>query len=160
MREIKFRAWKKTNTPEMFNDVTSVDFKKGVVGLGYKVSSWQIREDSEPLENLILMQYTGLVDTHNREIYEGDILNIKSPKGPFMAKVVNSIGTYGVIAHGVIDGRRQVRDYFPDNWNDDYLTLLDIYWNNNDDDNMLESVEIIGNRYENPELLENANGDN
>ena len=144
MREIKFRGktekgeWKVGLLTFMFGQYAIVD---------------PIDENSVYLiDKETVGQYAGLKDKDVTEIYEGDILKIESPKGPFMGKVVNSIGTYGVVAHGVFDGRCQVCDYFPDNWNDDYISLLDIYWENNDDD-ILTTAEVIGNSYDHKEFI-------
>lgn len=64
MREIKFRAWDKSNK-EMFN-VEIIDFQKRQV---YKDTVSYCK-----FENIELMQYTGLKDMREKEIYEGDIL--------------------------------------------------------------------------------------
>jgi hypothetical protein len=38
--------------------------------------------------------------------------------------------------------------------NDNYISLWEIYWNFNDEDDSLNTVEVIGNIFDNPELLE------
>lgn len=39
-------------------------------------------------------------------------------------------------------------------FNDNVISLWEIYWNFNEEENSLSVVEVIGNIYDNPELLE------
>lgn len=132
MREIKFRAWKHVNTPEMFNDVQVIDFKSGIAHLGYSLSSFTERTDKERLDNLILMQYTGLKDKNGVEIYEGDVLS--------EGYVVTFIDASEPENLGMDIGFYGQRDNF-ESW-----FTLEVGFPH----------EVIGNIYENPELL----GDN
>lgn len=148
MREIKFRAYDIYS-----NDVVSIktiDFEAdGSVGCVVDFDGINL-----DVSECVLMQYTGLKDkTHLKDIVFGDVVIVDSPKGPFKAKITQEVGAFGIVA---IDG--QIIDYFEDNWNDDFMALLDIYWNFNNDDNVIEEIEVIGNIYENPELLEVQNG--
>jgi uncharacterized phage protein (TIGR01671 family) len=61
MREIKFRAWRNEDDPRMinWNTILRVGFQRFI-----------------DVDNYILMQYTGLKDKNGKEIYEGDILQI------------------------------------------------------------------------------------
>src|SRR5699024_3979384 len=122
---IKFRAWKHTGTPEMFNDVQVIDFKSGIAHLGYSLSSSTERTDRERLDNLILMQYAGLKDNNGTEIYEGDI--IWDAHAEIHGKVTFDEGTFCVEWDTHIEHFNEVvSDYY---------------------------AEVIGNIYENPELL-------
>lgn len=38
--------------------------------------------------------------------------------------------------------------------NDNYISLWEIYWNFNDEDDLIDTVEVIGNIFDNKELLE------
>ena len=38
--------------------------------------------------------------------------------------------------------------------NDNYISLWEIYWNFNDEDDSVNTVEVIGNIFDNPDLLE------
>ena len=67
MREIKFRAWEKHNGYMFDCDVISGD-------KGYP--DWESFDDGVP-SSKILMQFTGIKDKNGKDIYEGDILQIK-----------------------------------------------------------------------------------
>lgn len=73
---------------------------------------------------IILMQYTGLKDKNGVEIYEGDIFKAPHDFGP--------VGMHDRVAQVSFD---IIRGY---QWE---------YWD-------LDKIEVIGNIYENPELLE------
>jgi len=60
MREIKFRAWDKNKKEMTLNDSF------------YELQKWNRTE--KELEDYEIMQYTGLKDKNGREIYEGDVV--------------------------------------------------------------------------------------
>lgn len=84
-----------------------------------------------PDENSIVMQYTGLKDKNGKEIYEGDIV---------------SLGEYNYECVWISDDIR-----IPPCWDFIRTSKFDIHYINF---NRIAEFEIIGNIYENPELLE------
>lgn len=141
-RDIKFRIYD-TDEKEMFyqEDIDYIDFFTGIVfireedGYDYLIDS---RSDGK------LMQYTGFKDAKGKEIYEGDILH------------VTKVSMCGVDKYNVAEYNTDVK------WEDGafvikgdadvecYDTWLAAY--NNPDSPQIE-IEVIGNIYENPELL-------
>ena len=122
MREIKFRAWDKEI--KKMCQISNIDFAERQArairiyesGLG---ASW------ENFDVLELMQYTGLKDKNDVEIYEGDLVQVEGllPNDPF--KVWFRSGLFHI-----------------GNWNTQgFMNAFDFY-------------EVVGNIYENPELLE------
>ena len=68
MREIKFRAWSELDK-EMF-EVASIDLLLGLI-----VRQCENKIKTYVLEELVLMQFTGLKDKNGKEIYEGGLLS-------------------------------------------------------------------------------------
>ncbi len=82
-----------------------------------------------------LMQYTGLKDKNGKEIYEGDICDLLDSRG---FEIV-----YQQSAFGYITGETKLTDFHHLGGNYHFK------WENGQS----QKVEIIGNIYENPELL-------
>ena len=119
MREIKFRAWDKLNK-EMFN-VESINFQERRV---YKDTvSYRDFKDIE------LMQYTGLKDIREKEIYDGDIVELRANHGIGVVKYYDEWGAFVV-------------EYIKPR----PLVVLGMNY-------YKEDIEVIGNIYENSELL-------
>ena len=132
MREIKFRAWDKINK-DMFN-VESINFQERRV---YKDTvSYRNFEDID------LMQCTGLKDKNGKEIYEGDIVKFKdcSIDGTKEFYNIGVIEREGKRDELVISQLIFEKSYFTEN----YMDFIN---------ETFELSEIIGNIYENPELL-------
>lgn len=68
MRELKFKAWEK-NLKEII-PVYNVSFVDNMINKDY---AWRT------FDEVILLQYTGLKDIQDKEIYEGDV--VKFTKG-------------------------------------------------------------------------------
>lgn len=135
----KFKAWKKNNYPEMFEDIRAIDFEKNIIKIGYKLSEQTTRIDEESLDNVILLQSTGLKDKNFKEIYEGDVVKIDNHplqvhKAPFSGLSIglNINGNY------VVEYSTEDMAYFIGNWKTREV---------------IRHSEVIGNKFENPELL-------
>jgi uncharacterized phage protein (TIGR01671 family) len=126
MREIKFRAWDKENKEMVEFDFGEVD--DGMCFAGTR-SLDLIGIDAVPV-----MQFTGLLDKNSVEIFEGDILKNNYP-GLSLLKVVYGRGGFAIVA---VDLEELLSE------------LL------NPDNSLYKTSEIIGNIYENPELLKEA----
>lgn len=126
-REIKFRGWYSVN--EVMLPVESINFREGYVSLNEGDNSL-----TDTLEMIELMQYTGLKDKNRKEIYEGDIVSFYNDE-EYRFKSTNALVIYDSAAF-MLEHKKLGKEY---------LGEIDI-------ENMC--IKIIGNIYENPELLE------
>lgn len=129
----KFRAWDSAKK-EMFKDTFAITESGQVVVV--EQEDVMSPPDYVFVDHLVIMQSTGLFDKTNTEIFEGDIIT----NGPdvMCMKRHNTLGFY-VEQKGkvqlVADG-------------------MDLEEFEEDAKEIADSIEIIGNIYENPELLE------
>ena len=82
-REIKFRAWEK-KLKEMIT-VSTIDFNKEMINTD---SLWRYFHEVE------LMQFTGLKDKNDVEIYEGDILSTDLSRPYLVVEFLNGAFMY------------------------------------------------------------------
>jgi len=89
------------------------------------------------IDEKYLMQFTGLKDKNGKEIFEGDIVRYILGKNTFTEVITynKDLAGFGFLSISI---------------DDDYVFTLGELIENLD----LSSIEVIGNIYENPELLE------
>lgn len=130
MREIKFRAW---NGKEMF---TNWDWLTSEEGMGITLVGWLNN-------NYQVMQYTGLKDKNDKEIFEGDIIKISYGTVNFENKKEIVTDVY----FGKAAFRYRHKDESGSVLDFNSVKIVRGY------ERITQDVEIIGNIYENPELL-------
>jgi len=96
MRETKFRAWSKKE--RKMCEVLRMDLRKKTVDIITEDTSYG--EHGVSMNDVVLMQYTGLKDKNGVEIFEGDIIT-PSEKNLF-AKIVG-FDNFGLYLENVSD---------------------------------------------------------
>ncbi len=135
MRKVKFRAWDIENLTMVYQN--NEEYLIGYDGVDlYLAKEECFGGDLEwgTVEKAEFMQYTGLNDKNSKEIYEGDIVNWDKWDGHNLEKeklkiiwITEEAGFYGI---GTNDKTR-------------IISLI----------NSRVGLEVIGNIYENPELI-------
>lgn len=135
-REIKFRAWDKLSSQMLYSDYTH--------NAGLEVFFKAVRlNNGKDLSDV--MQYTGLKDKNGKEIYEGDIVYMEfeaSDNETVIANETNVVIYEEAIASFVFAPSTKHKG----------LTIRD-FWKRYKDCKNVCFREIIGNIYENKELL-------
>jgi uncharacterized phage protein (TIGR01671 family) len=136
MREIKFRAWDSDNAVMAFSEESDQDayawgFENGDMKCWSLLDMEATVDEPAHREALELdgdtMQFTGLKDKNGKEIYEGDVV----------APEHESSG------RAVVEWREECAS-FETHWQDGHFDHNCGTW---------EFLEVIGNIYENPELV-------
>ena len=124
MREIKFRAWHKEE--KIMGEVLGIDILHKEIFFSNEDVDCYEHTDFKDIE---LMQYTGLKDKNNKEVYEGDIVKLRANHGIGVIKYYDEWGAFVV-------------EYIKPR----SLTVLGMNY-------YKEDIEILGNIYKNPELI-------
>ena len=124
MREIKFRAWDIDERKFIINETDRLGCGDTKKCMSERVDFENNSVEISADERYIFSEYTGLKDMKGKEIYEGDILFETFREEYF--KVVFENGSF----------RAEVDEYSLDL--EDYANIC----------------EVVGNIYENPELME------
>lgn len=125
MREIKFRAWIKELNE--IREVEYINFWKKMISFPNKFcKEYYLNADFDEID---LMRYTGLKDKNEKEIYEGDIIKLRANHGIGVVKYYDEWGAFVV-------------EYIKSK----PLAVLGMNY-------YKENIEILGNIYENSELL-------
>ena len=138
MKDIRFRAWDKIG--KRMGEVNYIKYSNvqyNQVSARFKQNEKTVDEgfnygDKDGCDNIILMQYTGLKDKNGVEIYEGDIVTVFDAGEVFT----------GIVAYDL-----EECDFKATNGEEDYGNNFSYIGS------VIEEIEVIGNIYENPELL-------
>ena len=133
MRDIKFRVWDKETKHmhicgEDVHDTINFEIETNrAYYYNLQNGCGSLREDS----NYVLMQYTGLKDKNGKEIYEGDIIKIcaEGLGGEAIGKIVYDEYDLAFVLKNEVE------------------ELSECLWYAE------QQLEVIGNIYDNPELL-------
>lgn len=135
---MNYKLWDKENK-EFLEDDWETEFAVLANGTVIEIYYNGFAEDYSVrnLDNIELLQYTGLKDKNGKEIYEGDIVLIRIEETSILHKTVVKF------KHGAF-----IADIIGKN---DYIYLFHFGFNKDD-------FEVLGNIYENSELLEDKDG--
>lgn len=125
MRSIRFRGWhKEANVMFSADEIGSYELTINPDGRGFVNVSSVSPQFSQYFNHIIPLQFTGMIDSNGKEIYEGDIVCFSSDESG------------GVVQWNDESYRFYVADGYDDAGLDEYFELT-----------------VIGNIYENPDLL-------
>ena len=152
MREILFRGRQKGGTEWFKGDLSYLVHDKKVCYI-FPTNGYN-SPDCYEVDPDTVGQYAGEVG-ENGAIFEGDIVEFFGMRGV----VVQAHGAFGVAVSNLID-YNMLESKLPFNnganfcFNDNFISFWELWWNYEQDDYPLFEVKVIGNVWDNPELLE------
>jgi uncharacterized phage protein (TIGR01671 family) len=136
-RTLKFRVWDNKN--KRFLDPSDIAIN-GNGNLLITDSGWYENFENQNLSDYVVQQYTGFKDIDRKEIFEGDIIELEVPTKDNNTKKLTATIDYGLGAFLVMAKSEDGDLFFP---------LLQEFH----DKIYKYQIKIIGNSFENPELL-------
>ncbi len=127
MRQIKFRFYHKKRN--RIYEIYKIDFILEIVTCGIKNGTEEFY-----FSEGILIQFTGLKDKNGKEIYESDIVLYTCNEGTFQTVVKWGVKRHGFVLNVNLSTKK---------WNNIKIFSLP----------SLKYIEVIGNIYENSDLL-------
>ena len=127
----KFRVWMKSL--KWMCDVTNISFDSKFVDICQQGDTERCTEMSVEFDEIELMQSTFLFDKNNKEIFEGDVVRQVRTQPTTENETITGVVTMLEGAWLIMNDNEQLASYL---------------WSETDEN------EIIGDIYENPELLE------
>lgn len=127
MMEIKFKGWLKKENKIV--EVKSLHLGTRKIIYGYSETPQRYGNKSCSLEDVELMQYIGIHDVDNNEIYDGDVVVRTSDRSKYVVKWFSKYARFALSTNN----------------EPDQLPMIMF---------LLENTRVIGNVYQNPELLE------
>lgn len=136
-REIKFRAWIKTGI-ETYDYVKPMTIQQMIHS---KKSTFSLKQ----LNDLVYFeQFTGLKDVNSKDIYENDIVQVNYSGNDNFSGIA-----LVVFRNGYFELEGKIMKII----NSEGLMYDDFYAISNDLSHYSACVKVIGNKFENPELL-------
>lgn len=159
MREILFRG-KRTDNGEW---VEGLLWKKKYNTNKLFISCFPDKDDNEEVFVIYpetVGQYTGLTDKNGTKIFEGDIVEYSNKDDCyydeeviiFVGKIKYEAGAFGIVTQDILPDL----GYSSYCANDKFISLWEISWNENETEDCINSIEVIGNIHDNPELIKGA----
>jgi uncharacterized phage protein (TIGR01671 family) len=141
MREVKYKVW--DTYDKVFTDKLTALYKNGNIVI-YNVDKGYYFQP--PTGKYIPVFYTGLKDKNGKEIYDGDILEIKLNECIWRYEI-KSVESFGNNLFAITRYRNFEID------DNECQVMGDFYINDNTWNHIPYKAEIIGNIYENSDLL-------
>ena len=141
----KFRAWDTTNK-EMFKDTFSITESGQVVVV--EQEDVMCPPDYVFVDNLVIMQSTGIKDKNDKEIFVGDVLEIQG------VKMIVKFGSYEYIESSKSNGHTLGVVYDGLGFYVECINAADPDRISPFEPKTLKESYVIGNRFETPELFE------
>lgn len=149
-REIKFRGKTNANNDWIYGDFIHQD----------KFNRPMIKQDNYTacVNENTLGQYTGLHDKNEKEIYEGDIILTQPLKDKPFSQKAKSKRLRGIVKYQVLCGKNFISEpdkvkYWGAEWDIEIIDKKDYEKYHNYGWGLFFECEVIGNIYDNPELL-------
>lgn len=138
MKVLKFRAWHK-ELKKMYPVLSMEQINTK------HMRTYSSQGDIFSINEIELMQWTGLQDKESRDIYEGDIIN--NP----INTVHGAHNQYGIIRFGE---HETSDDYYASGAYGFYIEYLNNVFRSTVDSLPMKDIILLGNIYQNPELME------